>query len=82
MKILITGGAGFIGSNLATYLLEKKHQIIVLDNLRFGYLENLSGAKVEFIQMDVRDKKIESVLKDIDVVFHFAGMNSLSAFQN
>ncbi len=85
MKILITGGAGFIGSNLALYLLEKKHQVIVLDNLRFGYLENLiskNSVNPQFIQMDVRDRKIEKVIKNIDVIFHFAGMNSLPACQS
>ncbi|MDO8659047.1 MAG: SDR family NAD(P)-dependent oxidoreductase [Candidatus Parcubacteria bacterium] len=85
MKILITGGAGFIGSNLATYLLKKKHQIIVLDNLRFGYLENLThkdNINFQFIKMDVRDREIERVIKNVDVIFHFAGMNSLSACQN
>ncbi len=85
MKIVITGGAGFIGSHLAMCLLEKKHQVLVLDNLRFGYLENLTSKnnlKPQFIQMDVRDKKIERVFKKIDVVFHFAGMNSLPACQS
>lgn len=85
MKILITGGAGFIGSNLALYLLEKRHQVVALDNLRFGYLENLTSKNnlnPQFIQMDVRDRKIEKVIKNIDVVFHFAGMNSLPACQS
>lgn len=85
MKILITGGAGFIGSNLALYLLEKKHQIVVLDNLCFGYLENLenkNNLNPQFVQMDVRDRKIEKVIKNIDVLFHFAGMNSLPACQS
>lgn len=85
MKIIITGGAGFIGSNLATYLLDKKHQVVVLDNLQFGYLENLrnkNNLNFKFIKMDVRDRKIEKVFKNIDIVFHFAGMNSLSACQN
>lgn len=85
MKILITGGAGFIGSNLATYLLGKKHQVVVVDNLRFGYLENLPNkdtANFQFIEMDIRDKRIEKVIKNVDIIFHLAGMNSLSACQN
>ncbi|QQG40388.1 MAG: GDP-mannose 4,6-dehydratase [Candidatus Levyibacteriota bacterium] len=85
MKILITGGAGFIGSNLAAYLLGKKHQVVVLDNLRFGYLENLTNRNnlnLQFIQMDVRDRKIEKVIKNVDIIFHFAGMNSLPACQS
>lgn len=85
MKILITGGAGFIGSNLALYLVTKKHQVVALDNLRFGYLENLTSKNnlnPQFIQMDVRDRKIEKVIKNVDVIFHFAGMNSLPACQS
>ncbi len=86
MRIVVTGGAGFIGSHLCLYLMKKNHHVTVIDNLYSGYLENLnsetSNIKPTFINMDVRDPKIEAVLKDADVVFHFAGMNSLSACQN
>lgn len=44
MKILITGGAGFIGSNLVDYFLGKGHTIVCLDNLTTGHIENLVGA--------------------------------------
>lgn len=85
MKILITGGAGFIGSHLGLYLLQQKHQVLFLDNLRFGYLENLSSnnnLKSNFIRMDVRDPKISKHMEGIDVVFHFAGISSLPECQN
>lgn len=80
MRILITGGAGFIGSQLGLYLVEKNHEVIPLDNLKFGYLYNFSNNKKllnNFIKMDIRDPKLESVMKNIDVVFHIAAIISL-----
>lgn len=80
MRILITGGAGFIGSQLGLYLVEKKHQVIPLDNLMFGYLYNFSSNEKllsNFIKMDIRNPELESVMKNIDVVFHIAGIISL-----
>lgn len=80
MKILITGGAGFIGSQLALYLTEKGHQVIPLDNLQFGYRENLLENKKllsKLIIMDIRDPEMEAILKNVDAVFHIAGYVSL-----
>ena len=54
--ILVTGGAGFIGSHLVDALLAGGHQVRVLDNLSSGRLENLSGLQVELIQGDIRDR--------------------------
>ena len=87
MKILITGGAGFIGSQLGHYLMEKKHHVVLLDKLSFGYVENLKSqynknSKPNFIQMDVRDPKIGKHLENIDVLFHFAGVSSLPECQS
>jgi UDP-glucose 4-epimerase len=56
MRILITGGAGFIGSHLADAYLAAGHEVAVLDNLYSGKLENLAGARVMFFQTDIRDK--------------------------
>lgn len=80
MRILITGGAGFIGSQLGLYLVEKGHQIIPLDNLKFGYLHNFSGNKdllANFVQMDIRNSALIDIMKDIDIVFHIAALISL-----
>lgn len=80
MRILITGGAGFIGSQLGLYLVEKEHQVIPLDNLKFGYLYNFRENKkllTNFIKMDIRDPKLQDVMKNIDIVFHIAGIISL-----
>lgn len=89
MRILITGGAGFIGSNLGHHLAKQKHEVLLIDNLSFGYLENIdsyhtnnANVKPVFIQMDIRNPKIEKVLKNVDVVFHFAGISSLPECQN
>lgn len=56
MKILVTGGAGFIGSNIVRSLLDMGHEPVVLDNLTSGYRENLIDG-VKFIEGDIRDRK-------------------------
>jgi len=74
MKILVTGGAGFIGSNLAQRLLTEGHSVTVLDNLQSGYRVNLEALPgVRFVEGDVR--KQETVLEAAEgakVIFHLA----------
>jgi UDP-glucose 4-epimerase len=73
MNILITGGAGFIGSWIAEAYRELGHRIVIVDNLSSGLLENVpKGA--EFYQMDIRDDGIDDILQehDIDVINHHA----------
>ncbi len=77
MKILVTGGAGFIGSHLTDRLLEEGYQVRVLDNLVNGTLENIENASkssaFEFIQGDILDKQsCQRAMTDIDYVFHLA----------
>ncbi len=76
MKILITGGAGFIGSNLAKRLADDGHQVVVLDSLlRGNKLDKETFEKIEFIKGDVRD--LDTVVKasfGCDLVFHFAAV--------
>ncbi len=74
MKALITGGAGFIGSNIVKLLLEHSHDVMVLDSLSYGYKENLEGlGRVKILEGDIRDASIvDKALKDVDVVFHLA----------
>lgn len=76
MKILITGGAGFIGSNLSKRLVNEGHSVVVLDNLlRGNKLDKETFDAVEFIKGDVRD--YETVLKaskGCDLIFHFAAV--------
>ncbi len=77
MKILVTGGAGFIGSNFVKFIHEnKKHDIVVLDNLTYaGRKENLQGVirEIEFVKGDICDKKlVEKLVCDMDFIVNFA----------
>lgn len=84
-RILITGGAGFIGSQLGFNLLEKGYDVTLLDNLKYGYLDNLikDGKQFpKFVCMDIRDQKVEDLMKGVDIVFHLAGISSLPECQN
>ncbi len=73
MKALVTGGAGFIGSNITKQLIEQGDSVTIIDNLSSGYLENLNGLNIEFIKGDITDKQaVEKALEGVDVVFHLA----------
>ncbi|AXI25616.1 UDP-glucose 4-epimerase [Methanofervidicoccus sp. A16] len=67
MRILVTGGAGFIGSHVVDHLLKNNYTVIVLDNLSTGNIKNLNK-KVKFIKGDIRDKNLD--FRDIDGVIH------------
>lgn len=73
-KILITGAAGFIGSHLTDALIERSHDVLVIDNLSTGKRENINpGAK--FFELDLRDfQKIRPVFEGVDFVFHTAAL--------
>lgn len=73
-KIFVTGGAGFIGSNLVKLLSENKFNITVYDNLSTGYLDNIKGIRnVQFIKGDILDKKnLVSACKSHDAIIHMA----------
>jgi UDP-glucose 4-epimerase len=74
MKTLVTGGAGFIGSNLVQLLLKEGHQVTVLDNLCSGYRCNLKPfPEVRLLVGDVRDRsEVELAIKGCEVIFHLA----------
>jgi nucleoside-diphosphate-sugar epimerase len=76
MKVLITGGAGFIGSNLAKRLVNDGHSVVVLDSLlRGNKLDKETYARVEFIKGDVRDQDtVIRASKNCDLIFHFAAV--------
>jgi UDP-N-acetylglucosamine 4-epimerase len=80
MKFLITGGSGFIGSNLAEYLLRQGHSVRVLDDYSTGRKENLSGLSgdLEIIEGTMQSPEIcQKACKDIDAISHQAAFGSV-----
>jgi UDP-glucose 4-epimerase len=78
MKILITGGAGFIGSHIAELYQEKAEEIRVLDNLRTGYRHNLDGLKQTFIEGSITDRElVKKAVEGVDYIFHLAALVSV-----
>lgn len=84
MKIMITGAAGFIGSQLAYHLWKKGHSLILIDNFSYGHMDNLKFEDHDFeneiIKMDIRDREgMKSLLKDgsVDYIYNIAGIAPL-----
>ena len=81
LKILITGGAGFIGSHLAEYFTEQNNEVFVLDNLKTGYRSNVSFIdNAHFIKNDVTNKQFVTELinkEQFDYVIHLAAVVSV-----
>lgn len=74
MKILVTGGAGYIGSHAVLALLDQDHEVSVIDNLSTGF-QKAVDARAKFYELDIQDKdKVREILKadQIDAVMHFA----------
>lgn len=80
-KVVITGAAGFIGSNLSRHLSSKGCAVIAIDNLTSGTKENLDP-KATFHLLDIRDDKIVPILCGSDAVFHLAAKTSLPDCMN
>jgi UDP-glucose 4-epimerase len=81
-RVLVTGGAGFIGSHVVDRLVESGYRVRVLDSLLTGKLENLkqhqSYSQVEFVKGDVRDAKlVKKSVRDVDAVIHLAALTSV-----
>ncbi len=79
-KYLVTGGGGFIGSNLTRYILDKGHDVTVLDNFATGKRENLTdlAGRIELIEGDIRDAEcVEKAMTGVAAVFHQAAMPSV-----
>lgn len=84
MKILLTGGMGFIGSHTAVVLLEAGHDVVLFDNLSnadrsvLDRLETITGRRPAFIEGDIRDKAaMTAALEGVDAVIHFAGLKAV-----
>jgi UDP-glucose 4-epimerase len=73
MKILVTGGAGFIGSNLSAALLEGNHDVVIIDDLSTGKVENVPK-DAKFLELGIGEAVIDKVFQDekFDIVFHLA----------
>lgn len=79
-KVLVTGGAGFIGSNLADELIKQGAKVSIIDNFVTGFRENLDeiGGDFEFIEGDLNDDaKLKSALEGVEIVFHQAALPSV-----
>jgi nucleoside-diphosphate-sugar epimerase len=79
-KCLVTGGAGFIGSNLVEHLVGASVQVKVLDNLSSGFLQNLESFRehIDFKEGDVRNMAtLEEIMSEVEVVFHQAALVSV-----
>lgn len=81
-RILVTGGAGFIGSHIVDRLLSEGFEVTVIDNLDTGRLENLPHKQnkgFNFIEGDIRDSNlVKKTMKNIDAIFHEAAMASVT----
>lgn len=77
-KILVTGGAGFIGSHVADSFISSGHKVAILDNLSTGFKENVND-KAKFYQMDIRSPELEKVFKEerFDILCHHAAQVDL-----
>ena len=74
-KVIVTGGAGFIGSNLVKLLLDKGHKVTVIDDLSVGKRENLDieNKNLKFVKEDIRVKeKMISLTQKADIIYHLA----------
>src|SRR3954447_11117541 len=86
MRALITGGAGFIGSHLAERLVSAGHEVVVLDDLSTGRLENLAGidpAGVRFVPGSIVDEDlVEDLVGTVDEVYHLAAAVGVFTIQS
>src|SRR5215203_7530493 len=79
-KVLVTGGAGFIGSNLADELIREGAKVSIIDNLVTGFRENLEeiAGNFEFIEGDLNDDEaLRKAVEGVEIVFHQAALPSV-----
>jgi UDP-glucose 4-epimerase len=77
-KVAVTGGAGFIGSNLTRRLISEGHEVVVIDDLSTGLISNVDKVETTFYQVSVTDAKaLHAALKDCQTIFHLAARGSV-----
>jgi nucleoside-diphosphate-sugar epimerase len=77
-RVLVTGGAGFIGSNLVRALLERGDDVRVLDNFATGNRENLAGLEVEVVEGELRSyERVHNAVRGVEIVFHLGALGSV-----
>lgn len=80
MKFIVTGGAGFIGSHIAKFLIKNNHEVEIIDNLIRGTLNNISEIKneIKFHKIDISNyDELDSVINSVDGIFHEAALASV-----
>jgi nucleoside-diphosphate-sugar epimerase len=77
-RALVTGGAGFIGSNLVRALLERGDEVRVLDNFSTGFRANLEGLEVEIVEGELRSyERVHNAVRGVEVVYHLGALGSV-----
>ncbi|MDX6470151.1 MAG: UDP-glucose 4-epimerase, partial [Gaiellaceae bacterium] len=77
-RVLVTGGAGFIGSNLVRALLERGDEVRVLDNFSTGNRSNLEGVGVEIVEGELRSyERVHNAVRRAEVVYHLGALGSV-----
>jgi UDP-N-acetylglucosamine/UDP-N-acetyl-alpha-D-glucosaminouronate 4-epimerase len=77
-KVLVTGGAGFIGSNLVRALLERGDEVRVLDNFSTGNRANLAGLEIEVVEGELRSyERVHNAVRGVEVVYHLGALGSV-----
>jgi UDP-glucose 4-epimerase len=77
-KVGVTGGAGFIGSNLTRRLISEGHEVVVVDDLSTGLISNVDQSSCTFVNASVIDSQaLQSALKDCQTIFHLAARGSV-----
>ena len=78
MRVLVTGGAGFIGSNLVRALLERGDDVRVLDNFSTGQRTNLDGLEIEIVEGELRSyERVHNAVRGTEIVFHLGALGSV-----